>query len=123
MTEKSKSLIDVAFTTNESIVHACDVMGHVAALLTLKANWFDTLTVKQWEIMINNDVLLFSATNEETPYEEAPTLLDVIQFAISDHSSVSLTLNLRHRDEGARLSCLLLPFPTCFGRSCSHQTY
>ena len=32
----------------------------VAALLTLKANiWLDTLTVKQWEIMINNDVLLF----------------------------------------------------------------
>ena len=69
MTEKSKSLIDVALTTNESIVHACDVMGHVAALLTLIPNWFDTLTVKQWEIMINNDVLLFSVTNEETPYE------------------------------------------------------
>ena len=44
--------------------------GDVAALLTLKANWFDTLTVKQWEIMINNDVLLFSATNEKTPYEQ-----------------------------------------------------
>ena len=42
----------------------------LAALLTLKANWFDTLTVKQWEVMINNDVLLFSATNEETPYEQ-----------------------------------------------------
>ena len=27
---------------------------------TLKANWFDTLTVKQCEIMINIDVLLFS---------------------------------------------------------------
>ena len=40
-----------------------------AALLTLKANWFDTLTVKQWEVMINNDVSLFSATNEETLYE------------------------------------------------------
>ena len=25
--------------------------------------------MKQWEIMINNDVLLFSVTNEETPYE------------------------------------------------------
>ena len=68
VTEKSNSLIDVALTTNESIVHATDVMGHVAALLTVKANWFDTLTVKQWEIMINNDVLLVSATNEETPY-------------------------------------------------------
>ena len=45
-------------------------VGHVAALLTLKANWFDTLTVKQWEIMMNNDVLLFSATNEGTPYEQ-----------------------------------------------------
>ena len=40
-----------------------------AALLTLKANWFDPLTVKQWEIMINNDVSLFSATNEETLHE------------------------------------------------------
>ena len=43
--------------------------SHVAALLTLKANWFDTRTVKQWEIMINNDVLLLSATNQETSYE------------------------------------------------------
>ena len=42
----------------------------VAALLTLQANWFDTLTAKQWEIMINNDVSSFSATNEETPYEQ-----------------------------------------------------
>ena len=45
-------------------------LRHVAALLTLKANWFDTLTVKQWEIMIINDVLLFSVTNEDTPYEQ-----------------------------------------------------
>ena len=45
-------------------------LSHVTALLTLKANWFDTLTLKQWEIMINNDVLLFSATNEDTPYEQ-----------------------------------------------------
>ena len=44
-------------------------MGRVADLLTVKANWFDTLTVKQWKIMINNDVLLFSPTNEATPYE------------------------------------------------------
>ena len=44
--------------------------GDVAALLTLNANWLDTLTVKQWEIMINYDVLLFSATNEKTPYEQ-----------------------------------------------------
>ena len=42
---------------------------HVAALITLTANWFDTLAVKQREIIINNDVLLFSVTNEETPYE------------------------------------------------------
>ena len=42
---------------------------HVAALLTLKANCLDALTVKQCEIMINN-VLLFSAINEETPYEQ-----------------------------------------------------
>ena len=45
-------------------------VGLVAALLALKANWFDTLTVKQWEIMMNNDVLMFSATNEETPHEQ-----------------------------------------------------
>ena len=44
--------------------------GHAAALLTLKANWFGALTVKQWEIMINNKVVLFSLTNEETPYEQ-----------------------------------------------------
>ena len=44
--------------------------GSTVALLTLKANWLDTLTVKQWEITINNDVLLFSATNEETPYNQ-----------------------------------------------------
>ena len=25
---------------------------HVVALLTLKASWFGTITVKQWEIMI-----------------------------------------------------------------------
>ena len=42
----------------------------IAALLTLKANWFDTLTLKQWEITINSDVLLFSATNQETPVEQ-----------------------------------------------------
>ena len=35
------------------IVQICD------HFLGLKVNWFDTLTVKQWEIMINNDVLLF----------------------------------------------------------------
>ena len=40
------------------------------ALLILKANWFDTLTVKQWEIMINNDVSLSSVTNGETLYEQ-----------------------------------------------------
>ena len=48
----------------------CQLFCHVAALLTLKANWFDTLTVKQLEIIINHDVLLLSATNEETPYEK-----------------------------------------------------
>ena len=45
------------------------IVGDVPALLTLKANWFDTLTVKQRKIMINNDVL-FPATNEETPYKQ-----------------------------------------------------
>ena len=43
---------------------------HVAALLTLKANCFDTLTVKQWGIMVNNVVILFSVTYEETTYEQ-----------------------------------------------------
>ena len=32
--------------------------------------WFDTLTAKELEIMTNNAVLLFSATSEETPYEQ-----------------------------------------------------
>ena len=41
------------------------IVGDVAALLTLKANWFDTPTVKQWETMITNDVR-FSVTNVET---------------------------------------------------------
>ena len=39
----------------------CEFSKHVVAPSTLKANWIDTLTVKQCEIMINNDVLLFSA--------------------------------------------------------------
>ena len=37
---------------------------HVAGLLTLKANWFDALTSKQWEIMINNDVFINQHSNE-----------------------------------------------------------
>ena len=46
-------------------------MNHVAALLAL---WSDTLTMKQWEIMITDDVLLFSATNEElNTLRAAPT--------------------------------------------------
>ena len=48
-------------------------MNHVAALLAL---WSDTLTMKQWEIMITDDVLLFSATNEElNTLRAAPTSL------------------------------------------------
>ena len=31
--------------------------SHVAALPTVKANWFTTLTMKRWEIMINNDIV------------------------------------------------------------------
>ena len=46
------------------IVQICD------HFLGLKVNWFDTLTVKQWEIMINNDVSLSSVTNGETLYEQ-----------------------------------------------------
>ena len=34
-------------------------------LLALKDNWFDTLTMKQWEIMIYNNVLLFSVTKRK----------------------------------------------------------
>ena len=55
------------------ILKQCDsrhVPSHIAALRTLKANCFDTLTVKQWGIMVNNDVLLFSVTYEETLYEQ-----------------------------------------------------
>ena len=59
---------------------------HVAALLTLKANCLDALTVKQCEIMINN-VLLFSAINEETPYEQ---LLHYLSHA-NDRASVLCT--------------------------------
>ena len=51
-------------------LHFTHRKGSIAALLTLKANWFDSLTVKQWEITINSDVLLFSATNKETPVEQ-----------------------------------------------------
>ena len=43
--------------------------GHVAALLTLKAKWFAP-NLKQWEIMMNDVVLMFSATDEKTPYEQ-----------------------------------------------------
>ena len=37
-------------------------------LLTLKAKWFATLT-KTMEIMMNNVVLMFSPTDEKTPYK------------------------------------------------------
>ena len=33
--------------------------------VTFDNNWFDTLTVKQCEMMTNNDVLLFPASSEE----------------------------------------------------------
>ena len=39
-------------------------IGFVAAIRTLKQNWFATLAVRQWQI--NNGVLLFSSTKEET---------------------------------------------------------
>ena len=39
--------------TGQAITHTSDPTEmDVAALLTLKANWFDTLIVKQWEIVI-----------------------------------------------------------------------
>ena len=57
----------MAVTSN----YVLDVAALISdALLILKANWFDTLTVKQWEIMINNDVSLSSVTNGETLYEQ-----------------------------------------------------
>ena len=50
--------------------------SHVAALLTLKANWFDTRTVKQWEIMINNDVLIIAFCDQSgNILRAAPTLM------------------------------------------------
>ena len=52
---------------SDSVDPLFKVKGHLAALLTLKANWLDTLTVKQWKVMINNDVFIFSGMNEETP--------------------------------------------------------
>ena len=61
--------------------------GHVVALLTLKANWFGTITVKQWEIMIQNAVLLLSANNEETPYEQ---LRYITGLAVREHVVVQL---------------------------------
>ena len=62
------------------------VFSHVAALPTLKAKWLDTITVKRWEILINNDVSLSSATNEETPYEQLHYL--IIQWNIDVYISV-----------------------------------
>ena len=58
--KKKRKTNDVVFIIIYSFIHF--IPGHVAALPTLKANWFDTPTVKQWEIMLNNDELLFSAT-------------------------------------------------------------
>ena len=37
---------------NVSVLRGVGGGSHVVALLTLKANWFGTITVKQWEIMI-----------------------------------------------------------------------
>ena len=42
---------------------------HVEALLTLKAKWFASLT-KTMEIMMNKVVLIFSPSDEKTPYEQ-----------------------------------------------------
>ena len=42
---------------------------HVAALLTLKAKWFASLT-KTMEIMMNKVVLIFSPSDQKTPYEQ-----------------------------------------------------
>ena len=45
-------------------------LGSCSSSPNPKSHLFNTLTVKQCEIMINNDVLLFSATKKETPYEQ-----------------------------------------------------
>ena len=42
----------------------------VFLVLILHDNSFDTLTVKQCEIMINDDVSLYSATNEDIACEQ-----------------------------------------------------
>ena len=44
-----------------------------AVLLTLKTKWFANLT-KTMEIMMNNVVLMFSPTDEKTPYQQGESV-------------------------------------------------
>jgi len=46
------------------------ILFALTLILVLNDNSFDTLTVKQCEIMINDDVLLYSATNEDTACDQ-----------------------------------------------------
>ena len=62
--EKKTSLILIIKYIFDTIIvsdkcWSIEVKGHVAALLTLKANWLDPLMVQQWKVMMNNDVVLF----------------------------------------------------------------
>ena len=50
------------------------------AILTLKANWFDTVTLKQWEIMINNDVFMNQHSNETAHWRYIDSLLKIVVF-------------------------------------------
>ena len=49
-------LVDSGYNRKEEKIGELKMLvawgSHVVALLTLKANWFGTITVKQWEIMI-----------------------------------------------------------------------
>ena len=78
--EKKTSLILIIKYIFDTIIvsdkcWSIEVKGHVAALLTLKANLFDSLTVKQWKVMINNDVVLFFCDQWVNTLRAAPTLL------------------------------------------------
>ena len=53
-----KYIFDTIIVSDIVLIHWSK--RHIAALLTLKTNWLDTLTMKHWKVMINNDVFFFS---------------------------------------------------------------
>ena len=89
----------------------------VASLLTLKANCrgFDTLTGKQLGIMINNDVFLFSATNEETAFEQLLLIFFTEQtlYFIVRQTYLNKTASYKLL-QGAYLLKLFINFPLFF---------